>query len=222
MDTALSKKLMLEKFPAKLVLHQPHGLKELEGLGADSAPLRTYDFVMDFVFSLDEMESAILAAAKGALLREGGYLYLCYPKKGNKRYPQAIDRDDIIARFHLMDGDGFMANTDLKFSKMLALNGTFTVIGLKRMSKQPTARTGVSQCVEDYAAKIPDLRGILSPHTLALYDALSPGYQKDWARYVYSAQTNATREKHLLEMADILSAGYKSKDLYRRAQQSDR
>ena len=50
-----------------------------------------------------------------------------------------------------------------------------------------------------------------------IIDALAPGYQKDWARYVYSAQTQMTREKRQLEMVDILGKGYKTAQLYRQA-----
>ncbi len=50
---------------------------------------------------------------------------------------------------------------------------------------------------------------------MAHYTTMPYGYQKDWARQVYSAKTEATQEKRLLEMVDILSAGYKSKDLFR-------
>ncbi|MNI76225.1 hypothetical protein D3C73_1324410 [compost metagenome] len=50
---------------------------------------------------------------------------------------------------------------------------------------------------------------------LERYRQLAPGYQKDWARYVYSAKRNETQEKRLLEMKAILAEGYKSIDLYR-------
>ena len=59
-----------------------------------------------------------------------------------------------------------------------------------------------------------------SAEIMAFYDALSPGYQKDWARYVYSAKTSATREKRLREMAEILQTGCKTKNLYRRLKTS--
>ncbi|MEH7355043.1 YdeI/OmpD-associated family protein, partial [Neobacillus drentensis] len=51
---------------------------------------------------------------------------------------------------------------------------------------------------------------------LKTYNELTFGYQKDWARYVYSAKRKETQEKRLLEMETILGEGYKSMDLYRR------
>jgi len=41
-------------------------------------------------------------------------------------------------------------------------------------------------------------------------------YQKDWARYVYSAKKIETQENRLLQMAEALADGYKSIDLFRR------
>jgi uncharacterized protein YdeI (YjbR/CyaY-like superfamily) len=55
-----------------------------------------------------------------------------------------------------------------------------------------------------------------SPDVLAFYQSLTPGYRKDWARYVYSAVQEETREKRREEMKVILGEGYKSIDLYRR------
>lgn len=65
---------------------------------------------------------------------------------------------------------------------------------------------------------IDDIRSFLknNEEVLAKYDALTYGYQKDWARYVYSAKREETQEKRLLEMVTILGEGYKSMDLYRR------
>jgi uncharacterized protein YdeI (YjbR/CyaY-like superfamily) len=59
-----------------------------------------------------------------------------------------------------------------------------------------------------------DLRD--TPDLLAFYKSLTPGYRKDWARYVYSAKQEETRAKRREEMKMILAAGYKSRDLYRK------
>ncbi|MNN74643.1 hypothetical protein D3C81_1908650 [compost metagenome] len=92
-------------------------------------------------------------------------------------------------------------------------------MGLKsqvKKSKQ-AASTKSSQRVDDYIVKIPDIKGYLesTPSLLERYNDLTPGYQKDWARYVYSAKRSETQEKRLLEMKDILAEGYKSIELYR-------
>ena len=47
-----------------------------------------------------------------------------------------------------------------------------------------------------------------------LYAELTPGYQRDWARYIYSAKQAATQEKRRTEMLDILGKGHKTKNLY--------
>jgi uncharacterized protein YdeI (YjbR/CyaY-like superfamily) len=75
-----------------------------------------------------------------------------------------------------------------------------------------------SQCVDDYIALIPNIELDLMdpPVLLAFYQSLSEGYRKDWARYVYSAKQEVTKEKRREEMKMILGAGYKSRDLYRR------
>lgn len=217
MDAALAKKLMLEKFPNILLLNKPKEVTELDGMHCHTTPEGRYDLVFAFVFNLDEMEERIFKTDKDGLLNEGGYLYLAYPKKGNKVYPEHIDRDSIFPHLAVNEDDGFVKGTRLKFSKMVSFNDVFTLIGLKQMVKKPASQNRVSARVDDYIEKIPELRDALSfrPEILALYDALPYGYQKDWARQVYSAKTEATQEKRLLEMMDILAAGYKSKDLYR-------
>ncbi|MNC75255.1 hypothetical protein D3C75_1267570 [compost metagenome] len=72
--------------------------------------------------------------------------------------------------------------------------------------------------MDDYTSMIPAVEKELqdSPEALALYQSLTPGYRKDWARYVYSAVQEETRAKRLGEMKKILGEGYKSIDIYRR------
>jgi hypothetical protein len=214
---ALHKKLMFDKFPEKLVRNKPAGLPELDGVKFDAKAKGIYDLVFAFVFSLDEMEKTIQDIAAKEMLQDGGRLYLAYPKKGNKEYAEYINRDDIFPRLGVDEDDGFVDGAPLKFCKMAAFNETFTVVGLCYFPGKSKAKKSAGTRVDDYVEKMPALRVALKkrPEILALYNALSPGYQKDWARYVYSAKTEATREKRLEEMADILRAGYKSKDLYR-------
>ena len=214
---ALHKKLMFDKFPKKLIRNQPAMLPELEGIHFDATAQGVYDLVLAFVFSLGEMEGTIRAVDAGGLLAEGAYLYLAYPKRGNGEYRESIHRDAILPALGVDEADGFVEGTSLKFSKMAALNETFTIVGLRRFTDKNKTKKDTGGRVEDYAGKIPELRAALKgrPKTLALYEALSPGYQKDWARQDYGAKTEAARKKRLEEMAEILAAGWKSKDLYR-------
>ncbi|WGV60089.1 YdeI/OmpD-associated family protein [Brevibacillus brevis] len=55
-----------------------------------------------------------------------------------------------------------------------------------------------------------DLRHV--PKELAFYQSLTPGYQKDWARYVYSAGQEGKRANRRAEMIAVLAEGH----LYRR------
>ncbi|MNI75073.1 hypothetical protein D3C73_1311990 [compost metagenome] len=101
---------------------------------------------------------------------------------------------------------------------MVGLNDVFTVVGFKEEARKKDAASKPSQRVDDYTSMIPavekELQG--SPEALALYQSLTPGYRKDWARYVYSAVQEETRAKRRAEMIKILGEGYKSVDMYRR------
>lgn len=154
---------------------------------------------------------------KGAL-NEGGYLYLAYPKKGNKAYAESIHRDAIFPALQVDDATGLVPGTGLKFNRMVQLDEVFTVIGLKH-EKDARRRTGPSQRVDDYKNRTVEIEVLLADHPkeLAFYQSLTPSYKTDWARYVFSAVQNATREKRAWEMIEILGKGYKTKELYRKA-----
>ncbi|HFI0084446.1 TPA: YdeI/OmpD-associated family protein [Streptococcus suis] len=101
---------------------------------------------------------------------------------------------------------------------MVALDDNYTMVAVKfqpetkvQSSSRSSARVG------DYLDKVVDIEGFLEHHPkeLSFYQSLTPGYQRDWARYVYSAKTEATQNKRLAEMVDILEQGYKTKQLYR-------
>lgn len=94
-----------------------------------------------------------------------------------------------------------------------------SVVGLKADERNKNRTSSKpSQSVDDYLAMIPHIEQDLqdSPDVLAFYQSLTPGYRKDWARYVYSAVQEETRVKRRAEKKAVLAAGYKSMDLYRR------
>ncbi|MOA18371.1 hypothetical protein D3C78_1386850 [compost metagenome] len=100
---------------------------------------------------------------------------------------------------------------------MVGLNDVFTVVGFKQdANSNNKGSSKPSQRVDDYIELIPNIENDLkhTPELLDFYRSLTPGYRKDWARYVYSAKQEATREKRRDEMKMILGAGYKSRDLY--------
>lgn len=154
----------------------------------------------------------------------GGYLFAAYPKKGNKVYPTYIHRDDLFPGLG-SDEEGYIGTSTIKFARMVGLDDVFTVVGFKEDAKgknkskgSPSAKS--SQRVDDYIGFIPNVEQDSedTPELLSFYRSLTPGYRKDWARYVYSAKQEETVAKRREEMKMILRAGYKTRELYRQAQ----
>lgn len=211
-------KLKIANYNDKLFLNRPDYVLELQDVLADHVIQKEkYDFILIFVFSLKEFEAAIDRVVKQTLLNEKGYLYLIYPKKGNKHYKEFIHRDSIMTL--PMDEEGYFKESLLKFSRMMAFNEIFTACGLKYEKRTTKKANKVSQCVEDYIDKVEVLKAYFRDNVevLKYYEALTPGYQRDWARYVYSAKTQATIDKRLIEMEEILKQGFKTKQLYQRS-----
>ncbi len=216
MDDIICKKLALDKYARMAIIARPDDVTAFDGLDCDDR-LGTgrYDMVLHFVFTLDEFVSRLTDIIAHDRINSGGVVYFAYPKKGNKRYAQYIGRDDFFTVID-MDNDGYVGQSDVKFNKMVAFDQTFTIIGLKHDARR-RRNTQPSQCVGAYADRIPELQARLAPHAdvLALFDALTPGYRRGWARYVFAVRTDDTLKRHLDEMVTILRAGYKSIDLYR-------
>ncbi len=221
MNTTLQK-LKLNSYKDKLVLNIPAGLHDFDSIIFDTEAIKKkYDFIFVFIFSIDEFVKQVAATIKNDLLNPNGYLFFAYPKKGNKQYKEYIGRDDFFPSIR-MDENGYVNGSSIKFNKMVAYNETFTLIGLKHQATiKKTSQ--LSQCVADYIDRIPDLQKHFSKkkEVLDLLNKLTPGYQRDWARYVYGVKTEASQSKHLEEMETILTAGYKSVDLWRRKKKGD-
>lgn len=100
---------------------------------------------------------------------------------------------------------------------MVSMDDVFTVVGLKREKKKAQRSSALSQSVGDYEENIKDIEALLAdhPNELAFYNDLTPGYKRDWTRYIFSAKQLKTRENRKEQMVDILSKGYKTFDLYR-------
>lgn len=222
MSKTIVDKLNLLKYKKTAVLGMPEGQNLLEGLEQYDSALqgRGYDMIFAFTLDMGALQGLVHDVIGSDALGKGGYLYAAYPKKGNKVYPTYIHRDDLFAGLGA-DEDGYIGTSSLKFARMVGLNDVFTVVGFKIEPRKAAASTKPSQCVDDYIALIPNVEQDLqhTPEALALYQSLSPGYRKDWARYVYSAVQEETREKRREEMKTILGEGFKSVDLYRRGKQ---
>ncbi|MBY0599404.1 YdeI/OmpD-associated family protein [Bacillus bingmayongensis] len=208
-------KLNLNKYTNMVVVNQPEDYdvftKQATTLSND------HDAIFVFVETIDEMVQHTQLILNKQLLLEKGYLFFAYPKKGNTRYETFIHRDEIFPAMNVGE-DGYVDNSDIKFARMVSMDDVFTVVGLKREKKKIKKTSAASQCVADYVENIKDVEALLAdhPNELLFYQGLTPGYQKDWARHIFSAKQQQTREKREQQMIEILSQGYKSLDLFRR------
>lgn len=212
---SIADKLKLTSYQNLAIVNQPSDYD----IFTNQHPTLTgdHDAIFMFVETIDELKMQAETIVKNEhLLKEKGYLFFAYPKKGNKRYNSFIHRDELFPALHVGD-DGYLADSDIKFARMVSMDEVFTVVGLKREKKKTNKTAAASQCVADYEDNVQDVERLLETHPreLSFYQNLTPGYQKDWARYLYSAKQEATRIKRYHQMVDILSQGYKSLDLFR-------
>lgn len=224
MAKSIVEKLKLHKYNQVAVLDAPEGseyLAELTGYDTELKDSRTYDLIFAFVLDMKSLKSMVDRVIQRQYLQPGGYFFAAYPKKGNKVYPTYIHRDDLLEGLG-SDENGYIGTSNIKFARMVGLDSVFTVVGLKEdaKGKNKTSSTKPSGCVDDYISFIPNVENDLedTPDLLAFYQSLTPGYRKDWARYVYSAKQEATIAKRREEMKMILQKGYKSRELYRKDQ----
>jgi hypothetical protein len=214
---SIIEKLNLQKFSSKAILNIPENTGDFKDLTFDTSSRENqYDLVFVFIFTLEEFNQYLQEAVGKKLIKDNGYLYFAYPKKNNPVYDQFIERDSIYTQEHYNE-TGFVHGSNLKFSRMVSLNEVFTVIGMKAQPEKKKASPKKSQCVDDYIEYIGDVKNYLSANqeVLNIYNELTFGYQKDWARYAYSAKRKETQEKRLQQMETVLAEGYKSMDLYR-------
>ncbi|SFD50820.1 Bacteriocin-protection, YdeI or OmpD-Associated [Bacillus sp. 491mf] len=209
-------KLKLTKFQNMAVINQPSDYSIFTEQKTTLS--KEHDAIFIFVETLDEMvmhTQTILNDEQ--LLLEKGYIFFAYPKKGNKRYETYIHRDEMFPAMNVGE-DGYVGNSDIKFARMVSVDDVFTVVGLKREKKKAKKTAASSQCVADYENNVKDVEALLAdyPNELKFYQSLTPGYQKDWARHIFSAKQQQTRDKRQQQMVDILSQGYKTIDLFRR------
>ncbi|GAA0321053.1 YdeI/OmpD-associated family protein [Bacillus carboniphilus] len=207
-------KLKLNKYENMAVLNQPTDYDLFNSCKTKLAG--GHDAIFIFVETVDEMVNHTGRIIKEEQLLEKGYLFFAYPKKGNKKYDTFVHRDEIFPAMKVGE-DGYVGNSDIKFSRMVSMDDVFTVVGLKREKKKEKKSTAASQCVADYEGNVKDVEGLLAghPNELQFFKDLTPGYQRDWARYIFSAKQQKTRDKRQEQMVDILSQGYKTMDLYR-------
>lgn len=203
--------MQFEKFAKVLILNKPDWFTMFDHIKFAKKAQGKYDLIISFVFSLDEMKKILKTIKKDQLLNYNGQIYVVYPKKNNKKYETYIPRDDILPYLGL-DEEGYMKGTNFKFNRMLSYDETFTAIGLVyHETRKPKAVKKKDDFV-NFKTAVPKLRKAIDHDKVAaeFFDNLKPGYQRQWARYVYSAKTPATITKRINRVVDILEQGYKS------------
>jgi hypothetical protein len=207
-------KLKLDQYKNLAVMNQPDDYEVFDG--CQNELTGEHDAIFIFVETVEEMAGYTRMIIEGGQLLEKGYLFFAYPKKGNKRYETYVHRDEIFPAMKVGEG-GYVEGSDVKFSRMVSMDDVFTVVGLKREKKKTKKSSAASQCVADYEDNVGDVEGLLEGHPveLSFFKELTPGYRRDWARFLFSVKQEKTREKRREQMVDILSQGYKSVDLYR-------
>lgn len=224
MAKSIVEKLNLQKYEQAVVLNEPAGMSyftELKGYDTSLGD-HGYDLIFAFVLDMGALKKLIDHVIQQGYLNKDGYLFVAYPKKGNGVYPTFIHRDDLFAGIG-SDKEGYIGTSTIKFTRMVGLDDVFTVVGLKEDAKgkdKEQISSKSSQRVNDYISFVPRVEEDLkdSSELLAIYRSLTPGYRKDWARYIYSAKQEETKEKRREEMKMILGLGYKSRELYRKDQ----
>ncbi|TXR58737.1 hypothetical protein DM800_29495 [Bacillus sp. AY18-3] len=209
-------KLKLNKYTNMVVMNEPSDYDIFTG--KETAFSKEHDAIFIFVETLDEMvKQTNYIISNEELLIEKGYIFFAYPKKGNSRYSTFIHRDEMFPALNVGE-DGYVGQSDIKFARMVSMDDVFTVVGLKREKKKEKKTPAMSQCVADYADRIKDVEALLvnHPNELKFYQILTPGYQKDWARNLFSVKQEKTRDKRLEKMIEILSQGYKTIELFRK------
>jgi hypothetical protein len=222
MAKSIVEKLNLQKYNRVAVLDEPEGANYLAELKGYDITLNNdaYDLIFAFVLDMESLKGLVARVIEHQHLHKNGYLFAAYPKKGNKVYPTFIHRDDLLEGLG-SDENGYIGTSNIKFARMVGLDDIFTVVGLKEDARgKDQISPKASQRVEDYISLIPSVEQDLedTPELLIIYQSLTPGYRKDWARYVYSAKQEETKAKRREEMKLILQAGYKSRELYRQDQ----
>jgi hypothetical protein len=173
-----------------------------------SAP---FEVAVSFVYTLEDMSIAITQAEKD--LQPEGMLYLCYPKLKNNLGISGIHRDHILPYLKVNPDTGYISESQMRFNRMISLDDDYTLLGVKYDTKMKS-RPAVSMKVEDYEHHVTDIINILKNEAcLNFYESLTPGYQKGWARYIFSAKTDETKQKRIEEMIVLLNQGIKSKEL---------
>lgn len=214
MSEQLAKKLRLKIEQQLVILNRPNN-EYFAGFDVvENIPQNPVEVIILFVKTIDELKEETLKLIEKDVLSLGGRLLIAYPKKGNKVFESYIHRDDIFPALGVND-EGYIQTSDYKFNQMVKLDETYTIVGIKHEKRAKTPKKAASQCVGDYVQFIPKVEEVLVDEKEALdfFQSLTSGYQKNWARYIYSAKRVETQNKRISEMIELLKQGVKAKNL---------
>lgn len=185
-----SRRLLLNRHPASQeLLEIPDLTHEVQGQSA-------YDALFAHVFSLEEMKEVLEQVFAQNLIVDEGILYWVYPKLKNQLGLPGIHRDRIFPYLSVNEETGQVADTPFYFNRMVALNADFTLVGAKRLDKGNLRKAvAPSGSVKDYEGFLTDLLKELSQEQQEKFLSLTPGRQRDWLRQIFSAKTQATKDK---------------------------
>lgn len=213
MPLTLAKKLRLQLEDEIYIINRPSD-DYFEGFCCiGEKPEQPVQTIVLFVEDLDMLVRETMSIVENDLLEMNGRLFIVYPKKGNKKYNSFVHRDAIFPALQVQE-NGYILNSIYKFNQMVKLDDDFTIVGLKKepLKKQ---KAKASQRVLDYVEMIPTLMELLQKDekAFAMYQSLTLGYQKGWARYIFSAKKVETQNKRLEEAIVLLKQGVKAIEL---------
>jgi uncharacterized protein YdeI (YjbR/CyaY-like superfamily) len=70
--------------------------------------------------------------------------------------------------------------------------------------------------LSEYEVDIPKVAELLEslPESHQFFTDLTPGYQREWARFIFGVKSEETKLRHIEQMKIIFEAGFKSKRAY--------
>ncbi|KRL53373.1 YdeI/OmpD-associated family protein [Furfurilactobacillus rossiae] len=215
MPKTFADKIKLSTYKHVSIRHQPDTIESLP-FDQASDSTKTNDLILSFCLSTDMMATEIKTIADEKLLSSRGYLYLVYPKLKNKLGLPGIHRDVLFPALHVDADSGAVADTGLKFSRMVSFDDNYTAVGLTWLASNPRRADNPSGRVATYEDRLSELKQLINADNDAhqAFDTLTPGYQRSWARYVFSPKTSVTQQAHLQQMITLLKEDYASVELW--------
>lgn len=192
--------------------HVPNQYKEL--FNSSETLTMPYQNIVSFILTLEDLKNELFLANQ--TLCDFGFIYICYPKLRNRLNIQGIHRDHLFSYLGVDRNTGYVSETMMRFNQMRSFDEDYSTIIFKKDLKMKE-RPKTSQRVNDYLVYLDELKNILKPYKCYdFFNQLTTGYQKNWARYIFSAKTKETKEKRIQETIELLNQKIKSKNLIKK------